>query len=126
MNKVIKSISLAIALTSTTAQALSANDVLAVPIENQKAYISGVIDGMAFLGATCGIGDNQTYGQTIAVVQKYLAQHPERWTEEMNILVATAIIIAYNCGPSTIEPHSTDSLADRQDTTKEDAAETHF
>ena len=115
MNKVIKSISLAIALTSTTAQALSANDVLAVPIENQKAYISGVIDGMAFLGATCGLGADHTYGQTIAVVQKYLAQHPERWSEEMNILVATAIIIAYNCDSSTIEPH-----------TKEDTAETHF
>jgi hypothetical protein len=115
MNKVIKSISLAIALTSTTAQALSANDVLAVTIENQKAYISGVIDGMTFLGAMCGIGDNQTYGQTIAVVQKFLAQHPERWAEEMNILVATAITIAYNCGSMVDEP-----------TTKEDTAETRF
>jgi hypothetical protein len=56
------------------------------------AYIVGVCDGTRHV---YDIPDGATRGQIVAVVSKYLKDHPEKWSESAVFLVTEALMEAF-------------------------------
>lgn len=62
---------------------------------NLYGYVAGVhdaLDGVVF----CSPGTARA-GQLMAVVQKYVKEHPERWDNDANYLVVAALKDAFPC-----------------------------
>ncbi|MEV4782112.1 Rap1a/Tai family immunity protein [Burkholderia sp. LMU1-1-1.1] len=58
-------------------------------------YVMGVhdaLDGIVFCSP-----NNAKAGQILAVVKKYLQQHPELWSKEASLLAASALKEAFAC-----------------------------
>jgi hypothetical protein len=66
-----------------------------------NGYILGVREGTSMMAAVLkksepyDIPDNATRGQIVAVVSKYLKDHPEKWSESAVFLVTEALMEAF-------------------------------
>ena len=78
-------------------QALTVNQIKKLSAKEQDYYLMGLLDGLAVMGVSCGGGGGETYGQMEAVVQKYIANHPEDWAYEVSYSFLTAIMEAFHC-----------------------------
>jgi hypothetical protein len=101
----MKSLLLAAMLTlmASGAQAITVNELKRADNNNQTSYTLGLIDGLLVMGAKCGLGSKTTYDQTVAIFNKYLANNPEEWSDEANVVFLNAIIKAYNCSATPNE-----------------------
>ncbi|RQT26027.1 hypothetical protein DF037_20265 [Burkholderia contaminans] len=76
------------------------------PIEKQ-VYVEGLLDGIFFAPAIalkdlpravklhdCAVSNNMTNVQITAIVDKYMADNPERWGDPMSNIAYTAMILA--------------------------------
>jgi hypothetical protein len=90
---------LTLLLSANAAQAgdMTGNDYLDVGDTAKLYLIIGLSNMATAFGEQCGIGNGQTYGQLKAVVDKYLADHPEKRNQEMSILYISAVYIAFDC-----------------------------
>lgn len=59
-----------------------------------QGYVRGVLDSTS--GLTC-IPSGVTLGQSMAVVKKYLRDHPENWNWKASWIVSVAIMEAFPC-----------------------------
>ena len=111
----------------TSADALNGNEWKKLPTDARQGYVGGVIDSWATLRgfiegakvspggaaiytdlARC-IGNREiTYGQMNAIVDKYLADHPDKWDYSMAVLVWSAVydVCNPNSDPAPSRPRS--------------------
>lgn len=61
------------------------------------AYILGVADTLQIQEATCRPQSDVATAQTLAVVRRYLNEHPEQWNLHAAIVVAMAMKAAFPC-----------------------------
>jgi hypothetical protein len=60
-------------------------------------YILGVADTLQLDGKTCHAASDLWTRQTVAVVRKYVSDHPERWSKGAPFLVREGLIQAFPC-----------------------------
>jgi hypothetical protein len=84
------------AITETQADT-TGNQYLSYSQYERFAYINGMTDGLIMMNVKCGNNQNQTYGQIIRVVEKFLINHPEKTNLQMSLLYGQAVIDAWNC-----------------------------
>lgn len=76
------------------------------PVQRQ-IYVQGVFDGIFYAPVIagkdlprsvklhdCAVSHNMNDVQIVAIVDKYMAEHPERWGDPMSIIAHTAMILA--------------------------------
>ena len=61
------------------------------------SYILGVADTLQIDGKTCHGSSDLWTRQTIVVVRKYIADHPERWDLGAPFLVREALVKTWPC-----------------------------
>jgi hypothetical protein len=70
----------------------NASGVSYFKVGNYGGYILGIYDGTRY---TYSMPESATKGQVLAVVTKYLKNHPEKWTEPAAVLVIEALQEAF-------------------------------
>ncbi|MDS0858136.1 hypothetical protein NUV25_10490 [Burkholderia pseudomultivorans] len=76
------------------------------PVQRQ-VYVQGVFDGIFYAPVVagkdlpravklydCAVSHNMNDVQIVAIVDKYMAGHPERWGDPMSVIAHTAMILA--------------------------------
>lgn len=61
------------------------------------SYVLGVADALQITGQTCRPHSDIGTAQTLAVVRKFLADHPEHWNKSAAWLVKTPLVEAFPC-----------------------------
>lgn len=79
------------------AEAVTVNELKRTDRVSQHDYMMGVIDGAMAMGAQCGFGVDATCAQDIEVMNKYIANNPEEWGDNVGVVYLKAIIQAYHC-----------------------------
>lgn len=77
---------------------LTGNDYRQWPEELRFMYIMGELEGSEMYNPTvrsvmgiCAVGMNSTRGQQSAIVDKYVANHPEKWGFPLPLLIFNAL-----------------------------------
>ena len=83
---------------ATEACAITGTEFNMLPYGEQGAYIIGIDDGMAFMGASCANHGQKTYEKTLNAVNDFMKAHPDRLNKPMSDIYAEAIINAFDCG----------------------------
>ena len=60
-------------------------------------FVSGVTETGNIYQSFC-LGENVSVAQSVAVVEKYLKEFPEKWNQPAHILVIDALKKAFPCG----------------------------
>jgi hypothetical protein len=89
------------------AQAITVNQLKEYSSTTHSDYMMGLIDGAIAMGARCGFAAGATYDQNMAIMNKYVANNPEEWGDEVGVVYLRAIIKAYKCvAPPDVTPTS--------------------
>lgn len=71
-----------------------------VTLDPCGGYVLGISDALQLTGDTCRPPSEIATRQTIEVVKKYIADHPERWNVHPAALVRESLRRAFPCRPS--------------------------
>lgn len=64
-----------------------------------SSYILGIFDALILSRAICPTPSGVATMQAVEVVQKYLRDHPEKWSQAPGFLVADPLKAAFPCRP---------------------------
>jgi hypothetical protein len=62
------------------------------------AYILGVADSLQRERVTCRPHSSAATSQTVAIVRRYIEEHPEAWGQPAVELVRAPLVAAFPCG----------------------------
>jgi hypothetical protein len=64
--------------------------------QNAMGYITGVYDALSAT-SLCTQGQSVTVAQTVAIVSRYVRDHPEQWGRSAYVMVVSALVDAFPC-----------------------------
>lgn len=68
-----------------------------VPLDPCNSYILGVADTLQLQRATCRTQSNAATLQTVAIVRRYIKDHPEEWGSHPAFIIRKALGQAFPC-----------------------------
>lgn len=60
-------------------------------------YILGIADALQLARVTCRPSSDAATIQTVAIVRRYIDEHPERWGEHSSLIVRESLMAAFPC-----------------------------